>query len=67
MAARNAETEFAIAEANEMVSAIKTALGESGPVWWDGNAPDYSGLDPVDTPYANWWRALCDEARAEGR
>jgi hypothetical protein len=66
MAARNAETEVAIAEASQAVAAMKAALGESGAVWWGDGAPDYSGFDPVDTPYAIWWRGLSDEVRAEG-
>jgi hypothetical protein len=66
MAARNAEADTDITEANEAVAATKVALGESGAVWWEDDAPDYSGLEPVDTPYAQWWHALSKEARAKG-
>ncbi len=44
----------------------KIALGESGPVWWDDGAPDYSGNTPVETPYIQWWDSLTDEQRKAG-
>lgn len=49
------------------VIAAKTELGETGPVWWDDGAPDYSGAAPADTVYADWWNALSDEEQEEGR
>jgi hypothetical protein len=44
----------------------KTVLGEAGPVWWTDEAPDYSGQQPQDTPYADWWQKLTDEQRQSG-
>ena len=49
------------------VIAAKTELGETGPVWWDDGAPDYSGSAPVDTVYADWWNELSDEEREAGK
>ena len=40
------------------VLSAKTALGESGPVWWEDGAPDYSGVAPADSPYMQWWNTL---------
>lgn len=50
----------------EAVAQAKIALGEAGPVWWSDGAPDYSGLAPDSTPYADWWRSLSDAERAAG-
>lgn len=47
------------------VIAAKTELGETGPVWWDDGAPDYSGSAPVDTVYADWWNALMRSVKQE--
>ncbi len=44
----------------------KITLGESGPVWWDDGAPDYSGKIPTETPYLQWWNSLTDEERQAG-
>ena len=61
LAIRSAQTEEELEQANALVHAAKVGLGERGPVWWDGDAEDYSGLDPTRTPYADWWRSLSDE------
>ena len=61
MAARDAMVEAERADAADRVLAAKTALGEAGPVWWDDGAPDVSGLDPDQTPYAEWWRTIADD------
>jgi len=45
---------------------VKIELGEAGPVWWDDGAPDYSGKKPAETPYADWWNSLTEEARNSG-
>jgi predicted aminopeptidase len=39
------------------VQAIKEALGERGPVWWDDGAPDYNRRMAVNTPYRDWFLA----------
>ena len=44
----------------------KITLGEAGPVWWSDDAPDYSGLRPQNTPYAEWWASLTETQRASG-
>ena len=48
------------------VRLAKEALGEAGPCWWDDGAPDYSGREPGDTPYADWWLGLGDAERNAG-
>lgn len=50
----------------EEVMAAKVELGETGPVWWDDGAPDYSGTAPADSPYAQWWQALDSDQQAAG-
>ena len=50
----------------DAVVAAKTALGETGPVWWDDGEPDCSGLAPSDTAYAEWWASLTDLERENG-
>jgi hypothetical protein len=55
MAVRKADDEAELADARAAVHTAKVALGERGPVWWGDGAPDYSGTDPAETPYANWW------------
>lgn len=58
MAARDAVSEVEALTAADRVLAAKVALGEAGPVWWDDDAPDVSGLDPEQTLYAEWWRSV---------
>lgn len=50
----------------DAVIAAKTVLGEAGPVWWDDGEPDVSGLEPLQTAYADWWLSLTDEERENG-
>jgi len=45
---------------------VKIELGEAGPVWWDDGAPDYSGQQPANTPYSDWWRSLSEVERESG-
>jgi len=59
MQARMAKDASAVLEA-------KTDLGEAGPVWWKDGAPDYSGLNPAETPYAAWWNSLTASTRDLG-
>lgn len=40
-------------DARSRVHAAKVALGERGPVWWEGE--DYNRMKPENTPYAEWW------------
>ena len=49
------------------VTSAKTVLGETGPVWWDDDAADVSGLPPTATPYADWWASLTDAERDAGQ
>lgn len=58
LAFQNAKTDTEFEQAKALIHAAKVALGESGPVWWDDDTDDYSGNDPLNTPYADWWRSL---------
>jgi hypothetical protein len=64
-AIRVAEGE-ALARARAAVDAAKHRLGERGPVWWDGGAPDETGTHPKNSSYAAWWASLPEDARARG-
>ena len=44
--------------ARKRVDAAKRALGERGPVWWNGGAPDLNRHMAKNTPYAEWFDAL---------
>ena len=44
--------------ARARVDAAKVALGERGPVWWTDGSPDFNRFKAVNTPYADWYRAL---------
>ena len=48
------------------VLTAKTTLGEAGPVWWEDDAPDYSGQYPSETPYKDWWDSLSNDEREAG-
>ena len=50
------ETERSAARAD--VQTAKVALGERGPVWWEGDQTDWTRYHPRNTPYAGWWAAL---------
>jgi len=41
--------------ARQEVQAVKVALGERGPVWWDDGSPDYNRHLAKNTPYARWY------------
>lgn len=45
----------ALRQARDNVQTAKLALGERGPVWWDDNAPDETGVAPHNSSYADWW------------
>lgn len=57
-AAMRAGDDAARQRARVEVDAVKRALGERGPVWWDDGAPDYNRYFAVNTPYAAWFLAL---------
>lgn len=42
-------------DARRRVHEAKVALGERGPIWWQGE--DYNRMKPENTPYAQWWAA----------
>jgi hypothetical protein len=44
--------------ARSQVEAVKVALGERGPVWWDDGAPDLNRHLARTTPYAEWFAGL---------
>lgn len=41
-----------ISAARKEVDAVKVALGERGPVWWEDGAPDMNRHLAKNTPYA---------------
>lgn len=49
---------LAEADARGRVHAAKVALGERGPVWWDGTEGDYNRRLAKNTPYADWFENL---------
>lgn len=51
----------ALRDARSRVHAAKVALGERGPPWWDGDAPDYGRKMVHNTPYAEWFASLGNE------
>lgn len=57
-AARRVHDHVAETQAHEAVDREKQALGERGPVWWDGGAPDYNRHLVNNSPYAEWYAAL---------
>ena len=46
------------AQARAEVHAVKVALGERGPVWWNDGAPDFNRRMAAHSPYAEWFAAL---------
>lgn len=58
----DAEVQAARARIHE----AKQSLGETGPVWWQDNAPDESGVHPSKSTYAIWWAELDEQERANG-
>lgn len=47
-----------LSEARSRVDAVKVALGERGPIWWDDGAPDFNRHLAENTPYADWYFSL---------
>ena len=62
--ARAAADETAETEAHAAVDQAKRALGERGPVWWMDGAPDLNRHMARNTPYAEWYAALCQDPEA---
>jgi hypothetical protein len=46
------------ATAHRDVDAAKQALGERGPVWWNGGDPDLNRHMVKNTSYASWFAGL---------
>ena len=46
------------AAAHKAVDQVKHALGERGPVWWDGGSPDLNRHMAKNTPYADWYAKI---------
>ena len=49
------------AEARRRVDAVKVALGERGPVWWDDGAPDQNRRMARNSSYGNWFASSGDQ------
>ena len=56
----------ALHEARKAVDAAKRGLGERGPVWWTDGTPDFNRRPVRETPYAEWYAGLGEEAAAGG-
>jgi hypothetical protein len=52
--------------ARQEVQAVKVALGERGPVWWDDRSPDYNRRLVKNTPYAQWYAETSAPERESG-
>lgn len=65
-AVRFAENDEQTRQARDAVDAAKRALGERGPVWWQGAAPDETQKAPWNSSYADWWAALDEASRMKG-
>lgn len=44
-----------LADARRRVNDAKVALGERGPVWWDGDGEDFNRHMAKNTPYSEWF------------
>jgi hypothetical protein len=56
--ARKAGDQEGERSARAAVDEAKRGLGERGPVWWTGGAPDLNRKMVANTPYADWFAAL---------
>lgn len=56
----------ALRTARSSVDAAKRALGERGPPWWSDGAPDHNRRMVANTPYADWFASLADDAHRNG-
>ena len=57
-AALKAADDEALTAARADVDRAKVALGERGPVWWSGGAPDLNRRMARNTDYARWFETL---------
>ena len=62
--AKSAGDQKAEAEAHCAVDMIKQALGERGPPWWAGGAPDRNRQMVKKSPYADWYTEQAQSRRA---
>lgn len=53
--------------ARARVEAVKVALGERGPVWWEDGSPDLNRHLAKNTPYAEWAAGLEDAVTRSNR
>lgn len=60
--AKKAGDSVAERAARAAVDVAKRGLGERGPVWWTDGAPDMNRKMVANTPYADWYAALPDQA-----
>jgi hypothetical protein len=44
--------------ARQRIDTIRIQLGERGPVWWSGGAPDWNRNMARNTPYAEWFASV---------
>lgn len=59
-AVKDAQSNAQLRSARAAVQAAKVALGERGPVWWEGDERDWTRFHPKNTPYAEWWEGRED-------
>lgn len=52
-----------LTNARKQVQATKVALGERGPAWWTGGAPDYNRHKIENTPYIDWFNGLTEDQK----
>jgi hypothetical protein len=62
---RNAKSDDQRKAARADANDAKLALGERGPVWWTDGTPDYNRHLAKNTPYADWFGAIRDNAETE--
>ena len=51
----------ALRAARRDVQGAKEGLGERGPPWWSDGAVDVNRRMAINTPYADWYRALLED------
>jgi hypothetical protein len=56
--AKQASDREAEAVAHKAVDAVKRALGERGPAWWNDGSPDLNRRMAKNTPYAEWYAKI---------
>lgn len=61
-AAKTAGDPEQLSAARARIQKAKVELGERGPVWWSDGSPDHNGHKAANTPYAEWYCSLNQEA-----